>query len=86
MEGRISSDTIWTKANSPYIVTSTIEVYGDEANAATLTIEPGVEIRFDLSTVQQQGLHIGNGSNKGILRAIGTEEEKIIFTAKLSKN
>lgn len=64
--GNITEDTTWTLANSPYIVTGTIQVY------ATLTIEPGVEIRFN----QSAGLNIG-----GKLNATGTENQRIIFTS-----
>jgi len=43
MNGLISDDTIWTLAESPYIVTSDIIVeYG-----VTPTIQLGVEVRFD---------------------------------------
>ena len=38
----IAVDTIWTRANSPYLVTAPIAV----AASATLTIEPGVEVQF----------------------------------------
>ncbi|MBI5208051.1 MAG: hypothetical protein HY934_09740, partial [Candidatus Firestonebacteria bacterium] len=75
--GRISQDTTWTMSGSPYIVTTTVVVYGDTINAVTLTIEPGVEMRFSNGT----GIQIGSGANKGILRAVGTDTEKIIFTA-----
>ena len=42
----ISSDTTWTLANSPYIVTSNITVN----NWVTLTIEAWVEVKFNLWT------------------------------------
>ncbi len=74
--GRISANTVWTKANSPYIVTSIIQIYGD-TDPVTLTIEPGVEIRFGYSA----GLQVGSGSSRGILQAIGNETEKIKFTS-----
>jgi hypothetical protein len=66
--GPITTDTTWTLANSPYLVTSSIRV---EANV-TLSIEPGVEVRFDNGTY----LDI-----YGRLRAIGTAAQPITFTA-----
>lgn len=38
----ITVDTTWTRANSPYLITTTVTV----AQQATLTVEPGVEARF----------------------------------------
>ncbi|MFX0201414.1 MAG: hypothetical protein ACFFCW_35305, partial [Candidatus Hodarchaeota archaeon] len=61
VSGHIGTDTTWTKAGSPYIVTSDISVYGDTTTGVTLTIEPGVEVRFN----QAQSLSIGSGANKG---------------------
>jgi hypothetical protein len=58
--GRISNDTTWTTSGSPYIVTSAISVYGDTVTPASLTINPGVELRFSSGT----GLQIGSGGNK----------------------
>ena len=39
----ITSDITWTLANSPYIMTGSVFV----RNGATLTIEPGVTVKFD---------------------------------------
>ncbi|MGA1863726.1 MAG: PQQ-binding-like beta-propeller repeat protein [bacterium] len=75
--GRISANETWTKEGSPYIITSDVQVYGDYTNAVTLTIEPGVEVRFN----QYIGLQIGSGSYKGALIAKGTSNERITFTA-----
>lgn len=40
--GTIGSDETWTLAGSPHIIDSITSVTG-----ATLTIEPGVEVKFD---------------------------------------
>jgi len=66
VSGIINTDTTWTVANSPFIVTGNILVY----TGATLTIEPGVEVIFN-----------GNFSIqvRGNLQAIGTEQERITF-------
>jgi|GEM_PF-1540355 len=68
VSGNITIDTNWTLSESPYIVTGSIQVYP----GATLTIEPGVIVRFNTST----GLTIG-----GQLIAIGNESNKILFTS-----
>ena len=62
---RFSSVT-WTRDGSPYIVTGNVDIY------ATLTIEPGVQVRFDDGML----LRIF-----GELNAVGTEVEPIVFTS-----
>ena len=49
VNSNITVDTTWTAAGSPYIVTSPFQVYGTDGadNVTTLTIEPGVEVRFN---------------------------------------
>jgi hypothetical protein len=74
--GRIDVDTIWTLSGSPYIVTSTIQVYGTATDLVTLTIEPGVEVRFN----NYVALNVGYNSNRGALIAKGTPENPIVFT------
>jgi parallel beta-helix repeat protein len=66
--GPITADTTWALSGSPYIVNGSILVM----TGVTLTIEPGVEIRF------------GEGNSfqvDGTLIAKGTESQKITFTA-----
>ena len=64
----ISSDTKWTVANSPYIITGNVLVEED----ATLTIQPGVEVRFD-------GFYYIKVEGK--LVAKGTQDQMINFTS-----
>ena len=66
----ISTDTVWTYANSPYIVTNTIDV---DTNA-TLTIEAGVVVKFypDIE------INILSGST---LNVNGQSDWHVIFTS-----
>ena len=66
--GLIGADTTWTAANSPYIVTSSVLVQ----QGVTLTIEPGVEVRFNAGLTLQVN---------GELIARGTEATPIVFTS-----
>jgi len=66
--GIIWSNTTWTLENSPYIVTENILVDVE----ATLTIEPGVTVKFD----GKYYLLV-----KGTLSAIGTADNYITFTS-----
>ncbi len=68
VEGVITQDTVWTLIDSPFIVVNNITV----PSGVTLTIEPGVEVRFG-----------GNFSLNvaGRLIAQGTEDRMITFTS-----
>ena len=44
-ESNIEEDTVWDVSHSPYIIQTVVSVY-----KATLTIEPGVVVKFDPST------------------------------------
>ena len=66
--GTITADTIWDLSGSPYIIVDNIVVAG----GVSLTIEPGVEVKFDGPF---------NIQVNGILNAIGTETSRIIITA-----
>jgi parallel beta-helix repeat protein len=68
VSGLISSNTTWTKANSPYVVVGNVLVQAD----VTLTIEPGTVIKFDPSKVLQIN---------GTLVAKGTLADTILFTS-----
>ena len=66
--GTIMTDTTWTEAGSPYVVTANVIV--DEG--FVLTIEPGVEVRFAAGTLLDV---------KGGLFAQGTMTKTIRFTS-----
>ena len=66
--GSISTNTTWDAANSPYAVTCDITVSPD----STLTIEQGVEVRFNLG----RRLAVA-----GRLVATGTQAEPVVMTS-----
>lgn len=66
--GVINSDTTWTLAGSPYVLTETLTV----AAGVTLTVEPGVVVMGQLGT----SLVIN-----GRLEAVGTTTAPITFTS-----
>jgi hypothetical protein len=68
VSGNITGNVIWTPAGNPYTVTGNVTL----VNGATLTIQPGVQVRFD----QYRGLTV-----YGTLNALGTSAQPILFTA-----
>jgi hypothetical protein len=64
----ISSDTTWTKAESPYVVSGFVTIQ----NGAVLNIEPGVVVKFSWYS----GIN-----NYGKIQALGTTNDKIYFTS-----
>ncbi|KRQ86506.1 Kappa-carrageenase precursor [Caloramator mitchellensis] len=65
VSGNITTDTVWTKENSPYILQGDIQI----KNGVTLTIEPGVEVKGNDYSIR----------NFGNFVAVGTEDEVISF-------
>lgn len=70
VSGPILTPTTWTTAGSPYIVTGTVTI----VPTASLTIEPGVEVRFQWDTALVA---------VGPLTATGTAAQPITFTTDL---
>jgi parallel beta-helix repeat protein len=66
--GPIISDTIWTLANSPYVVVANVEVW----QGVTLTIQPGVVVKFNKDKLLQVD---------GALIARGIAASPITFTS-----
>ncbi len=72
--GPIFTNTTWTTANSPYVVTSSIIIGAN----ATLTIQPGVTVKFNAGL----GITVGSTSfGAGTLKAIGSPTQPILFTS-----
>jgi hypothetical protein len=68
ISGIINTNTTWSLANSPYIVTGNVIVN----SGAVLIIEPGVIVKFD----DNKGIVIN-----GLLSASGTSNNRITFTS-----
>ena len=76
VDGNISTNTTWTLSGSPYIVISPVIV----EEGVTLTIEPGVIVRFNRNPWDSIGYESGYLRVRGYLVALGTETDSIIFT------
>jgi hypothetical protein len=75
--GLICSDTTWTLGGSPYTVTNSVIVGCN----ATLTIQPGVQVRFNSNL----GLTVGsNAFGAGTVVARGTPEQRIHFRSSIA--
>lgn len=81
--GVIVTDVTWTKADSPYITPGVVVEEG-----ASLTIEPGVEIRFNRRGrlyVGQTAYEVGAPHPGGELHAVGSKGDEIKFTSDQTK-
>ncbi|MCW5212473.1 hypothetical protein VU04_06150, partial [Desulfobulbus sp. TB] len=66
--GTIVADETWTPAGNPHIISGTLTVAGAAPNGATLTIQPGVEVRLE----QGASIVVGAINAPGTLVAAGT--------------
>ncbi len=74
ISGNITTDTTWTVAGSPYILTGDVGV--GSSTGATLTIEAGVTVKLNTNAH-----FLINHYNKGALVANGTAADPILLTA-----
>ena len=85
ISSNISTDTVWTKEQGPYIIIGDISIYNTQPNGATatLTIEPGTRIEFETNADLTIG-YTYNASTTyyGALNAEGSETEPIVFTSR----
>ncbi len=70
----VSASTTWTVGGSPYIIVGDAAKQVLVKNGSTLTIDPGVEVRF------ASGAKLGTDAN-GSIRAVGTPSDSIRFTS-----
>ena len=75
VSGTITSNRVWTKAGSPYLVTDNLKIN----TGVTLTIEPGVVVKVS-ENLAMPWLN-NNMDVYGRLNASGTDSEKIYFTS-----
>lgn len=68
VSGRIEQDTTWAQSGSPFVLLGPVVIVSD----VTLTIDSGVQVR---------GTAGSSLVVKGALRAVGTQEQRIIFTS-----
>ncbi len=69
----ITSDTVWTKENSPYVIQGPVYI----PPSATLTVNPGAVVKFKDDGYGNRGaLNVD-----GILKADATPEDPIYFTS-----
>lgn len=74
VEGPITQDTIWTLVDSPFVVSKNVTVYPN----ATLTIEPGVEVKFGGSfSLIISGKLCANGTSKTITFTSSKEQPEV---------
>lgn len=77
--GTLSGQLRWTKAESPYVVTQDLEI----PVGSSLTLEPGVVVRFKANLADQKGLRPFDLELvvRGLLTAQGGDGDSVYFTS-----
>lgn len=69
--GELTSDTTWSRADSPFLVTGQLFIRPQ----ATLTIEPGVEVRFnEHGELLIEGSLVASGTRDQPIKLLGSDE------------
>jgi len=68
-----TQSTFYNDGGEPYVILSDVEL----SSSGSLTVNPGVEIRF----VSNTGINFSNGYSPGYLYAVGTPTDTILFTS-----
>ncbi|MFC2039880.1 hypothetical protein ACFLTW_01725, partial [Chloroflexota bacterium] len=78
VSGILSSDTVWTTENSPYVITDTVQIPAE----VILTIEPGVTVKKPSSgnVFLLTGTIIAHGTSQEPIIFDGGENSKFIYT------
>ena len=82
LSGSYTGNVTWSASSSPFLVTGDVTI-GSEQSTGSLTIDPGVEVRFLPIADDQSSGQDGNRSEiivHGWLSAVGTVSDSIIFT------
>ena len=74
VSGVYASDTVWRESESPYLVTGDVEM----TNQSTLTIEPGVEVRFTAPTELNSGDDRSTGQDLNRVELRFREKSKLV--------
>lgn len=77
--GVLKGETHWTKARSPYVVTEDLMI----PPGATLTLDPGVVVRFKPNVADARGLQPFDLelAVRGTIRATGADGDSVYFTS-----
>ncbi|RJS78472.1 PKD domain-containing protein [Candidatus Bathyarchaeota archaeon] len=72
VEGEINQDTVWTLVDHPFVLSNNVTVLPD----VTLTIEPGVEVRFGGKfSLIVEGILVANGTGDRVIRFTSNKKE-----------
>jgi hypothetical protein len=77
VNGTISVDTTWTRADSPYTLTGDVII----SNGVTLTVQSGVTVNFGSCKLYVNGVLNAQGTSDNIIVFSGNGYSSIVFTS-----